>query len=712
MTQHLSVQGMSCASCTGRVTRALLQVPGVQQAHVNLATERAEIEGVATLPALLQAVEQAGFIARPHIQPAERAASRRAERRALGLAAAWAMAGALPLVLLEGWGHATGHAPPAGQWAAALLATAILFGPGLRFFRLGAAALAHRAPDMNALVAIGAGAAWAFSLVVLAWGDGGPVYFESAGVIVALVLLGRWLEARARGQASGAIEALARLAPQTARREDGTDAPIAALRPGDRLIIRPGERVPADGTVVEGHSHLDQSMFTGEPIPVARAPGDALLGGSVNQGAPLVMRVDRVGDETLLAGIIRMVEQAQDARLPIQALVDRITLWFVPAVLAVGALTLVAWLAAGVPAGVALGHAVAVLIIACPCAMGLATPTAIMVGTGRAAASGVLFRHGEAMQRLASTRMVAFDKTGTLTEGRPALVATLPLPPFSAARLLALAAAAETRSEHPIARAIAAASPDAPAATDFAVEAGRGISASCDGQRIMVGTAAFLAGQGIDPGPLEALLAAHATAGQTPVFVGVQGAAAGLLLVADRLRPGSADAIAALHRMGLQTMILSGDHPATTAALGRELGVEAAIGGLLPAQKLAALAGHDHTAFVGDGINDAPALAAADTGIAIGTGTDIAMETADVVLMNGDPRGVATAIMLARATLRHIRQNLAWAFAYNVALIPVAAGVLQPLGGLTLSPELAAGAMGLSSLFVLANSLRLRGVTA
>ncbi|MBC7431588.1 MAG: HAD-IC family P-type ATPase, partial [Rubritepida sp.] len=299
----------------------------------------------------------------------------------------------------------------------------------------------------------------------------------------------------------------------------------------------------------------------------------------------------------------------------------------------------------------------------------------------------------------------------TGTEGRPALAATLPFPGSYAARRLARAAAAEARSEHPIARAIAAACSDAPGGTHFAIEVGRGISASFDGQRILVGSAAYLAGQGVDTAPLEAL-ADQATAGQTPVFVGVQGAPAGLLLVADRLRPGSADAITTLHRMGLQTMILSGDHPATTAALGRELGVEAAIGGLMPAQKLAALAGYDHTAFVGDGINDAPALAAADTGIAIGTGTDIAMETADVVLMNGDPRGVATAIMLARATLRHIKQNLAWAFAYNVALIPVAAGVLQPLGGLTLSPELAAGAMGLSSLFVLANSLRLRGVTA
>jgi P-type Cu+ transporter len=703
MTTHLAIQGMSCAGCTGRVTRALLAVPGVAAAHVNLATERAEITGLATLAA----VRAVGFAATPHITPEARAAARATEEQALGRSAAWAGAGALALMLVEGATH-LGHGFPGGQILAAALATAILFGPGLRFFRLGAAALAHAAPDMNALVAIGAGAAWAYSLVTLA--AGGPAYFESAGVIVALVLLGRWLEARARGRASGAIAALARLAPATARRADGQDVPLATLRLGDHLLIRPGERVPADGDVIEGQSHIDQSMFTGEPIPVSRGPGDPVLGGSVNQAGALTIRVTALGEATLLAGIIRMVEQAQDARLPIQALVDRITLWFVPAVLAIAAVTLITWLAVGASIAVALSYAVAVLIIACPCAMGLATPTAIMVGTGRAAALGVLFRHGEAMQRLAATRLVAFDKTGTLTEGRPALVATWPLPGFTAPSLLRLAAGVEARSEHPIARAVAFAWPDAPPARDFNVAVGQGVAAECDGQRVAVGSAAFLSAQGIDPAPLEALRAAHAIAGETPVFVAV--APAGLLLVADTPRPGSAEAIAALHAMGLRTMILSGDHPAATAAMGEALRVETAIGGLLPADKLAALAAHENTAFVGDGINDAPALAAADIGMAIGTGTDIAIESADVVLMRADPRAVATAIRIARATLRHIRQNLAWAFAYNVALIPIAAGVLQPLGGFALSPELAAGAMGLSSLFVLANSLRLRGVTA
>ena len=706
MTTHLSIQGMHCAGCTGRVSRALLAVPGVAAAQVNLATERAEITGEAGLPALLEAVRAAGFRARPHIDPLARAAARDAEQGALGRATAMAAALALPLMILDMAGHWLHWAIPGGGWVQAALATALLFGPGLRFFRLGGAALVRRAPDMHSLVAIGAGAAWVYSLVALL--TGGPLYFESAGAIVALVLLGRWLEARARRQASGAIEGLARLAPTSARRADGQDVPIASLRPGDLVLIRPGERVPGDGIVTEGQSWLDQSMFTGEPIPVARQPGDPLLAGSVNQGGALTMRIEKRADDTLLSGIIRMVEDAQEARLPIQALVDRVTHWFVPAVLVIAAITFAAWLPSGLAP--ALTHAVAVLIIACPCAMGLAMPVAIMVGTGRAAREGILFRQGEAMQRLAATQLVALDKTGTLTEGRPAIVATLPMPGFDAGHVLRLAAAVEARSEHPIARAILdAAGSDLPEATEVTVTAGQGIAGTVEGQRVLVGAASFLAGAGIDPAPLQALSAQDA---QTPVFIAIDGAPVGLLLVADQPRPGSAEAIDALHRMGLRTMILSGDQPAAAAAIGRALGVGETRGGLLPAQKLEALAAHEHTAFVGDGINDAPALAAADTGIAMGSGTDIAIESADVVLLRPDPRGVATAIRLSRATLLTIKQNLAWAFGYNVALVPVAAGVLQPLGGLSLSPGLAAGAMGLSSLFVLVNSLRLRGVTA
>jgi Cu+-exporting ATPase len=721
MNTQLTIEGMTCAACATRVGRALQAVPGVTHAHVNLATERAEIQGDVPLATLLEAVEDSGYGAHPFTPAEDRAAARAIEQRALGRATLTALALALPLLLLEMTGHlvpAIHHAIahsiglPASHLIQGLLASAILFGPGFRFFRLGLPALWQLSPDMNALVAIGAGAAWIYSVAILATTPEEAVYFESAGVIVALVLAGRWLEGRARGRTSDAIQALARLAPRVARRADGSEVPLDALALGDVLLIRPGEAIPTDGTVLTGESFLDQSMFTGEPMPVAKKPGDTVLGGSVNQAGALTMRVDKLGGDTLLAGVIRMVEEAQNAEMPIQALVDRITLWFVPAVMAVAALTFALWLAFGPSLAVALTHAVAVLIIACPCAMGLATPTSIMVGMGRAASLGVLFRHGDALQRLATVQGVAFDKTGTLTEGHPALVGTLVEPGIDEARLLRLAAAVETQSEHPIARAILAAHPNPPPALGFSATSGEGASAEVEGVRVMLGSAAYLRAAGVVPDGLEAQAEAAAARAQTPVFVAIDGQAAGLLLVADRLRPASAEAIAMLRGLGLRLMILSGDHPATVAAMARELGIDEAKGGLLPADKVAALAAAPGFAFTGDGINDAPALAAAAVGIAIGTGTDIAIDSADVVLMSDDLRVVAQAITISRATLLNIRQNLGWAFAYNSALIPVAAGALQLLGGPGLSPMLAAGAMGFSSLFVLGNALRLRGVKA
>jgi heavy metal translocating P-type ATPase len=719
MTTQLTIEGMTCAACASRVGRALQAVPGVTHAHVNLATERAQITGDVTLATLLEAVEESGYGAHPFTPAEDRAAARAAEQHSLGRAAALALALALPLLLLEMSGHllpaihhwiAQSIGLPASHMIQAVLATAILFGPGLRFFRLGLPALWRRAPDMNALVAIGAGAAWVYSMAILATTPGEAVYFESAGVIMALVLLGRWLEGRARGRTSGAIRALSRLAPRIARRADGSEVALDALALGDALLIRPGEAIPTDGIVLTGNSFLDQSMFTGEPMPVARGPGDAVLGGSVNQSGALTIRVDKLGGDTLLAGVIRMVEEAQNAQMPIQALVDRITLWFVPAVMAVAALTFALWLAFGPSLAVALTHAVAVLIIACPCAMGLATPTSIMVGMGRAASLGVLFRHGDALQRLADVQGIAFDKTGTLTEGHPALIDTRPAPGFTPEALLRLAAAVEAHSEHPIARAILAAHPNPPPALGFLATSGEGAAAEVEGQTIRLGSAAYLRAAGIPPDALEPMAAEAASQGQTPVFIAVADRAAGLLLVADRLRPSTPEAIALLRRLGLRLMILSGDHPAAVAAMARSLGIEEAKGGLLPADKVAALAAAPGFAFTGDGINDAPALAAASVGIAIGTGTDIAIDSADIVLMGNDLKIVAQAITLSRATLTNIRQNLAWAFAYNAALIPVAAGALQLLGGPGLSPMLAAGAMGFSSLFVLGNALRLRGV--
>jgi P-type Cu+ transporter len=724
MTAHtsLAIEGMTCAACSARVTRVLERVPGVAGAQVNFATGRAEITGSAPLSALLDAVADAGYAAQPWRAAAERAGAQDAEARALGRDATLALLLAAPLLLLEMGGHVI---PAVHAWVGAtlghatshlvqgLLATAILAGPGWRFFRLGAASLALRAPDMNALVAIGAGAAWLYSVVSLALDAHAPVYFESAGVIVALVLLGRWLEARARGRAGAAIRGLTELAPRSARRITGDNAeevPLEALRVGDLLLIRPGERIPVDGRVTQGESHVDESMFTGEPMPVARGAGDPVLGGSVNRHGALTVRAERIGADTLLAGIVRMVEQAEGARMPIQALVDRITLVFVPAVLVLAAATFAVWLAAGGGFAAALMHAVAVLIIACPCAMGLATPISVMVGMGRAARLGVLFREGEALQRLAGAQRVAFDKTGTLTEGHPELAAVLPLPGHDGPALLRLVAAVEAGSEHPIARAILAAVPTPPPAEGFRIALGQGAAARVEGRLVLAGSATFLRAEGVDPGALEAQAAERAGLGETPVLVALDGAAAGIVTVADPVRATTPEALRALAALGLPALMLTGDHAATAAAVAGRLGIAEHRAGLLPADKLAALREAPGTVFVGDGINDAPALAAADVGIALATGTDIAMESAAVVLMQGDLRGVAAAVRIARATLANIRQNLVWAFGYNVALVPVAAGVLVPFGGPALSPMLAAAAMGLSSLFVVGNALRLRGV--
>ncbi|MFC3180260.1 heavy metal translocating P-type ATPase [Cypionkella sinensis] len=718
----LSVEGMTCAACTGRVERVLKAQVGVLDAVANLATRRAEVTvSQAVDPALLAAaVTKAGFAAMPLAQAV--AHDPVAEQRALWRLTLWAAVLTLPVFVVEMGGHVIPGfhmalhgfiAPPALWLAEFVLVTLVLFGPGWRFFRKGLPALLRGGPDMNSLVALGSGAAWAYSSVVtfapaLIPAASRAVYFEAAAVIVTLILLGRSLEARARGQAGAAIARLVKLAPKTARKLVAgvvQEVAVETLLPGDQVQIRPGERIPADGLVVSGQSSVDESMLTGEPLAQEKQAGARLTAGTVNATGAMVMQITEVGRATVLAQIIAMVEAAQGGKLPVQALVDRITLWFVPVVMAVAALTVLVWLVVGPGGAEALVAGVSVLIIACPCAMGLAVPVSILVGTGRAAELGVLFRKGEALQRLETVQIVAFDKTGTLTMGRPVVQSVV-----GADETLAIAAAVEAVSEHPLAAAVVAEAARAGvtvAAVDgFQAVPGQGARAILGGVAVSVGSARMFAA--IDPQLAAQAVEAQAV-GHGVLFVGREGAAIGLITVADPIKPSAAAAVAALQAAGLRVAMVSGDAEATAQAVARQLGIADVHAGVLPKGKAAVIAGLGAgVAFVGDGINDAPALAAAEVGIAMGTGTDVAIEAGDVVLMTGDPVGVVRALQISRATMRNIRQNLTWAFGYNAALVPVAAGVLVPFGGPQLSPMLAAGAMALSSVFVLFNALRLR----
>ncbi len=736
----LAITGMTCASCVGRVERSLSAVPGVASASVNLATESATVTHLALsglTERLVAAVRKAGYEARPQgdtthaAQGAEKAHEMERLRRMTLLAAVLT----LPVFVLEMGSHmipAMHHwvMTTIGMWESwviqFVLTTAVMFGPGLQFFRHGLPALVRGAPDMNSLVAIGTGAAWGFSVVAtfapgLLPEGSAAVYFEAAAVIVTLILLGRWLEARARGRTGAAIARLVGLQPRTARVErDGqvADLSLDAIMVGDVVHVRPGEKIAVDGEVVSGSSFVDESMITGEPVPVEKAAGAEVTGGTVNGTGALVFRATRVGADTALARIIRMVEEAQGAKLPIQALVDRVTLYFVPAVMAVAVLTLVVWLLAGAGLSLALVASVAVLIIACPCAMGLATPTSIMVGTGRAADMGVLFRRGDALQALEGVKVVAFDKTGTLTEGRPELTDLQVAKGQDADRVLRLVAAVEALSEHPIAEAVVRAAKQRglslPQVDSFDSLTGFGVQAVVEGHEVLIGSERLMRREAVALADLAEAGAARAARGQTALYAAIDGQAAALIAVADRIKPSTPAAIAALHEAGLTVAMITGDGRATAEAIAADLGIDRVVAEVLPEGKVEALerlrAEAGSLAFVGDGVNDAPALASADVGIAIGSGTDVAIEAADVVLMSGDLRGVVNALEVSRRTIRNIRQNLFWAFAYNTALIPVAAGVLYPVTGLMLSPVLAAGAMALSSVFVLTNALRLRRI--
>ena len=732
----LEVAGLNCAACVRRAELALLGAPGVVSAAVNLASGKARIRvltGSSTGAELAQALTTSGYPAQAPEDGAQDHVTRAVEqeRKALRIALISA-ALTLPVFVTEMGGHlipAFHHALHSAFGTQALwlmqfvLTTLVLVWPGRRFFSVGVPALLKGAPEMNSLVALGAFAAWAYSCVVLFAPGVLPssaraVYFEAAAVIVTLILVGRWLEARAKGRAGSAIQALIGLQPKTARveRPDGIkEVPLEDIRKGDIVHIRPGEKIAVDGRVTSGASHVDEAMISGEAMPVSKASGDTVIGGTINGQGALVFEATGVGRETILARIIAMVEQAQAAKLPVQALADRVVAIFVPGVLAVAMLTVLVWLIFGPDPALAraLVAGVSVLIIACPCAMGLATPTSIMVGTGRAAELGVFFRQGEALQRLSEARVVAFDKTGTLTDGRAAVTDIQLAKGQTKAEVLPLIAAVEAHSEHPIARAILAEADglDLPEVSGFEALAGRGVKGVVAGHRVLQGNARMMQDAGITFWDIDP--DGGKTAG-TKVYAAIDNQPVAVLSITDQPKPTSRGVIDQLHQMGLATAMVSGDNRAAALAVAQTLGIDHVEADVLPDGKVEALArlrlAHGPVVFVGDGINDAPALAEADVGIAVGTGTDVSIETADVVLMSGDLTGVLSAIGMARATLRNIRQNLFWAFAYNVALIPVAAGLLYPLTGTMLSPMLAAGAMALSSVFVISNALRLRSV--
>ncbi|MCC7482134.1 MAG: copper-translocating P-type ATPase [Hyphomicrobiales bacterium] len=740
-TFQLGVEGMTCASCVGRVEKAVVQVPGVLNVAVNLATEKltAEVLPGTRIQDLEVAVKAAGYDTE-HVENAaaagdDRQAGKDEELRRLRRDFAISAAFTLPIFLLEMGVHVL---PALHEMVMALvdrqtlfhvyfvLATIVQFGPGRRFYLKGGPALLRLAPDMNSLVVLGSTAAWAYSVVatflphVLPLGTVN-VYYEASAVIVTLILLGRLLEAKAKGRTSEAIKKLVGLQAKSARVErngEFADILLDQVAAGDVVQVRPGERVPVDGEVLSGSSYVDESMITGEPIPVAKGEGAEVVGGTINKTGSFTYRATKVGADMLLAQIIRMVEVAQGSKLPIQALVDRITAWFVPAVMAAAFATFLVWMVFGPDPALSFGlvNAVAVLIIACPCAMGLATPTSIMVGTGRAAELGILFRKGEALQLLRDAEVIALDKTGTLTAGRPELTDFDVVDGFAHHEILPLVAAVESQSEHPIAEAIVKAARNQgyslPQPETFEAVPGMGARATVQGRNVAVGADRYMNMLGIDVSPLAGAAERLGTEGKSPLYATVDGALAAIIAVADPVKPTSAAAIRALHELGLKIAMITGDNHRTAQAIGHILGIDEIIAEVLPQGKVDAIKrmreGGRRVAFVGDGINYAPALAEADVGVAIGTGTDIAIESADVVLMSGDLHGVSNAIALSQATIRNIKENLFWAFAYNVVLIPVAAGVLYPFTGTLLSPVLAAAAMAFSSVFVLGNALRLR----
>ncbi len=735
----LPIVGMSCGACAQRLQRVLGDVKGVVKAEVNFATETAGVEHLAGLDVgdLVRAVTAAGFTvaetAAGEDPVALEKAAREAKLRELKVKFITGLAFLLPILLLVHWDDlGLGTLLPLTRRTNFLLQllfqTPIQFWVGRQFYQGCWKALKHRGSDMNTLVAVGTSAAYCYSVLVTffpalfsAQGLVAEVYFDTAGVIVVLILLGRLLEARAKGQTSEAIKKLMGLAAKAARVErDGREfeVPVAEVAVNDIVLVRPGEKIPVDGVIVSGASAVDESMVTGESIPVEKRVGDTVIGVTLNKTGSFKFRATRVGKETMLAQIIRMVQEAQGAKPPIARLADTIAGYFVPAIIGLAALTFVVWLAFGPAPALtyALLNFVAVMIIACPCALGLATPTSIMVGTGKGAEHGVLIRGGEALETAHKLDAVVLDKTGTITRGEPSVTDIVTVGGRSRDEVLALAAAVEKGSEHPLGEAMVRAAVDRSlplaSVSGFNAIPGQGVEAEIAGQRLLLGNAKLMADRRVLLDGLGDRAQALAGEGKTPMFVAVDNVAVGIIAVADTPKESSRAAIRALRGLGLEVVMLTGDNARTAEAIARQVGVDRVVAEVLPQEKAAEVkklqAGGKKVGMVGDGINDAPALMQADVGVAIGTGTDIAMEAADITLIGGDLTGVVTAIALSHATIRNIKQNLFWAFAYNTILVPVAAGILFPFFGILLNPMFAAAAMGLSSVTVVSNALRLK----
>ncbi len=734
---QIPVGGMSCASCVTKVEQALRGVDGVLDATVNLATEQATVEKTpaTTVAALRRAIRDAGYEAPEVDAGVAEDYERQTRRRTLSILRRRLIIGAL-LTTPVLWGSLA-HMGLQQIWVPDILmnwyvqlalATPVQFWAGWQFYRGAWAMARHRTTDMNTLIALGTSAAYLYSLVATvvpqvfrAGGLAPQVYYETSSIIIVLILLGRYLEARAKGQTSEAIRALLALKPPLAhvvRGEREVEVPVDEVVFGDLVIVRPGERVPVDGVIVEGASALDESMITGESLPVEKGPGAGVIGATLNRTGVFSFTATKVGRETMLSQIIRLVQEAQGSKAPIQRLADRVAAYFVPAVMVLAALTFIVWLLFGPAPSLtyALVTFVAVLIIACPCALGLATPTAIMVGTGRGAEQGVLIKSGEALETAHRIDTVILDKTGTLTRGIPAVTDVQSLNGLGDGELLRLAASAEWGSEHPLGEAIVRRARedavDLVRPDRFTAVPGRGIDAQIEGRRVLIGNALLLAEQGVRVDEARDAGLGLARDGKTPMYVAVDGRPAGIVAVADTLKPEAANVVTALRRMRLDVIMLTGDNRETAAAIARQAGIEHVVAEVLPERKVDEVkklqAAGRRVAMVGDGINDAPALAQADLGIAIGAGTDVAIESADIVLIGEGLGGILTAFGLSRQTLRTIKQNLFWAFFYNVALIPLAAGVLYPFFRILLNPMLAALAMAFSSVTVVTNSLRLK----